>query len=306
MASTHQLVYFKASNTASSKNHWFFRSSFYCTLSLYITVLLWSAPIFTCINRTFHTGHPINVNWLPLHVVRSHNSVYFAVHFTLSYERNWGTWQENPIGADSQSLLVAQPSHIWWDYKTYIQDIIYALCAIETSCWHSLNSHYPYNLIYPHPCWDDSNYSYASLIRGGNQCLRPFRNLQEVNRSGVSVGWTKKCKLLKHKLKVISTTCKRVGFFGCDIFSVEQIAHGKYDCRTVIFAMIFYRSLASESSVTGLGVHTRWWMYGNITLHSLCYLERVKPVVCTITHYPLELRSTNLDQMCKIAWLRSL
>ena len=42
--------------------------------------------------------------------------------------------------------------------------------------------------------------------------------------------------------------------------------------------MIFYRSLASESSVTGLGVHTRWWMYGNITLHSLCYLARVRPV----------------------------
>ena len=66
--------------------------------------------------------------------------------------------------------------------------------------------------------------------------------------------------------------------FGCDIVSGDQIAHGKYDCRTVIFTMIFYRSLASESSVTGLGVHTRWWMYGNITLHSLCYLARVRPV----------------------------
>ena len=128
-------------------------------------------PIFTCNNRTFHTGHPIHVNWLPLRVVRSRNSVYFAVRFTLSYERNWGTWQENPIGADSESLLVAQPSHIWWDYKTYIQDIIYALCAIETSCLHSLNGHYPYNSIYPHPCWDDSNYSYAYLIRvGTNVC----------------------------------------------------------------------------------------------------------------------------------------
>ena len=43
--------------------------------------------------------------------------------------------------------------------------------------------------------------------------------------------------------------------------------------------MIFYRSLVSESSVTGLGVHTRWCMFGNITLHSLCYLARVRPVI---------------------------
>ena len=42
--------------------------------------------------------------------------------------------------------------------------------------------------------------------------------------------------------------------------------------------MIFYHSLVSENSVTGLGVHTRWWMYDNITLHSLCYLARVWPV----------------------------
>ena len=128
-------------------------------------------PIFTCINRTFDTGHPIHVNWLPLCVVRSRNSVCFVVRFALSYERNWGTWQENSIGADSESLLVAQPSHIWWDYKTYTQDIIYALCAFETSCLHTLKGHYPYNSIYPHPCWDDSNYSYASLLgRGTNVC----------------------------------------------------------------------------------------------------------------------------------------
>ena len=41
---SHQLVYPKASNAASSENHWFLESSFYCTLSLYIAVLLLSAP----------------------------------------------------------------------------------------------------------------------------------------------------------------------------------------------------------------------------------------------------------------------
>ena len=126
---------------------------------------------FTCINRTFDTGHPIHVNWLPLRVVRSCNSVYFVVRFTLSNERTWVTWQENSIGADSKWLLVARPSHIWWDYKNYTQDIIYALCAIEPACLHSLKDNYPYNSIYPHPCGDDSNYSYPSLIRRGtNVC----------------------------------------------------------------------------------------------------------------------------------------
>ena len=170
-------------------------------------------PIFTCINRTFDTGHPIHVNWLPLCVVRSRNSVYFVVRFTLSYESNWGTWQENSIGADSESLLVAQPSQIWWDYNTYIQDVIYALCAIETSCLHSLKGHYPYNSIYPHPCWDDSNYSYASLLRRGtNVCGHSaiYRKLIAVERVSDE---QKKCKLLKHKLKVNSTTCTRVRCF---------------------------------------------------------------------------------------------
>ena len=50
--------------------------------------------------------------------------------------RNVPGWQENSIGADSKSLLTAQPSHIW--HKNYTQDIIYALCAIEPSCLHSL------------------------------------------------------------------------------------------------------------------------------------------------------------------------
>ena len=70
--------------------------------------------------------------------------------------------------------------------------------------------------------------------------------------------------------------------FWCDIVSVDQIAYGKCDCGTVISTMIFYRSLVSESSVTGLGVHNRWWMYDNITLHSLCYLARVRPVHFTL------------------------
>ena len=98
---SHQLVYLKASNLASSENHWFLKvhfnvhclcisqSSFgqhlLCMFNKYITVCpgkiksrklcIW--PIFTCINRTFDTGHPSRVNWLPLRVVHSHDSVYF-------------------------------------------------------------------------------------------------------------------------------------------------------------------------------------------------------------------------------------
>ena len=97
--------------------------------------------IFTCINRIFDTGHPIHVNWLPLRVVRSRNSVYFVVRFPLPDERTWVTWQENSIGADSESLLTAQTSHIWWYHKNYTQDIIYALCAIEPPCLYSLKGH---------------------------------------------------------------------------------------------------------------------------------------------------------------------
>ena len=119
-------------------------------------------PTFTCINRTFDTGHPIHVNWLPLRVVRSCNSVYFIVSFPISDEHTWVTWQENSIGADSESLRTAQPSHIWWYYKNHKQDIILN---------HHVNILYPHNSIYPHPCWDDSNYSYPSLIhKGTNVC----------------------------------------------------------------------------------------------------------------------------------------
>ena len=57
-------------------------------------------PIFTCVDRTFDTGHSIHVNWLPLRGVCSRNSVYFVVRFPLSDERSWATWQENSIGTD--------------------------------------------------------------------------------------------------------------------------------------------------------------------------------------------------------------
>ena len=170
-------------------------------------------PIFTCINRTFDSGHPIRVNWLPLRVVRSRKSDYFVVRFFLSDELTWVTCQGNSIEAVSESLLAAQPSHIWWYYRNYIQDIIYALCAIEPSCLHSLKGHYPYNSIYPHQCWDDSNYIYPSLIhRGTNVCGH-----SAIYRKLVVVEWVsdeqKKCKLQKHKSTVIPTTCTRVGCF---------------------------------------------------------------------------------------------
>ena len=137
------------------------------------------------VNRTFDTGRPIHVNWLPLRVVHSCNSAYFVVRFPLSDEHTWVSWQEHSIGADSESLLTAQPSHIWREYKNFTQDIIYALCTIEPSCLHSLNSHYLYNSIYPDPCWDDSNYSYLSSIHcGTNVC-----DHSAIYRKFISVEW---------------------------------------------------------------------------------------------------------------------
>ena len=164
-----------------------------CMFNNYITVCtgkiknrkpcIWQ--MFTCINRIFDIGHPIHVNWLPLRVVRSSNSVYFVVRLPISNERTWVTWQENSIGADSEWLLTAQPRHIWWFYKNYTQDIIYAFCAIEPSCLHSLKGHHPCNSIYPHPCWDDSNYSYPSLIhRGTNVCAH-----SAIYRKLIAVEW---------------------------------------------------------------------------------------------------------------------
>ena len=143
-------------------------------------------PIFTCVTKTFDTSHPIHVNWLLLRVVRSRNSVYFVVRFPLSDERNWVTWQENSIGTTgSESLLTAQPNHIWWDYKNFTQDIIHELFAIKPSYLHSLNGHHQYNSIYPHPCWDDSNYSYPSLIHQGNNAC----GHSAIYRKFISVEW---------------------------------------------------------------------------------------------------------------------
>ena len=176
-----------------------------------IKLYIW--PIFTCVNRTFDTGYPVHVSLLPLCFVRSRNSFYFLVRSPLSDERTWVARQENPIGADGESLLTTQPSHIWWDYKIYTRYLIYAFCAIQPSCLHSLNGHYPHCSIYPHPCWDYVNYSYPSLIRSKPlsaatpQFYRKFTWVDWVS------GEQKKCKLQKHKLTVISTTCTRVGCF---------------------------------------------------------------------------------------------
>ena len=176
-----------------------------------IKLYIW--PIFTCVNRTFDTGYPVYISLLPLCFVRSRNSVYFLVRFPLSDERTWVARQENSIGADGESLLTTQPSHIWWDYKIYTRYLIYAFSAIQPCCLHSSNGHYPHCSIYPHPCWDYGNYSYPSLI-----CRKPLSAATpQIYRKFTSVDWVsgeqKKCKLQKHKLTVISTTCTRVGCF---------------------------------------------------------------------------------------------
>ena len=87
-----------------------------------IKLYIW--PIFNSVNRTFDTGYPVHVNLLPLCFVRSCNSVYFLVRFPLSDQRTWVARQENSIGADYESLLTTQPSHIWWDYKIYTRYLI--------------------------------------------------------------------------------------------------------------------------------------------------------------------------------------
>ena len=71
---------------------------------------------------------------------------------------------------------------------------------------------YSFNSIYPHPCRDDSNYSYPSLIRrGANVCGH-----SAIYRKLIAVEWMsdeqKKYELLKHKVDVMSTTCTRVGW----------------------------------------------------------------------------------------------
>ena len=178
---------------------------------------------------------------------------------------------------------MAQLSHIWWDYKNCTQAIIYTPCAIEPSFLHSLNGHYPYNSIYPHPCWDDSTYSYPSQIRKGiNVCdhsviYRKFNSVEWMSEEQKNVS----CK--NKNLQWFVQLAYAWDVFWCAIVLVDQIAHGEYDCKTVILTMIFYRSLVSESAVTGLGVHTWWWMYA-IILNSLCYLARVRPV-CLSTRW---------------------
>ena len=117
---------------------------------------------------------------------------------------SWMTWQENSIGADSESLLTAQPSHIWWYYKNHTQYIIYAIYAIGPSCLHSPKGHYPYNSIYPHPCWDESNYSYPSLIyRGTNVC-----DHSAIYRKLIALEWVS-----DEQKNVSCTTCTRVWCF---------------------------------------------------------------------------------------------
>ena len=114
-----------------------------CTFNYYImmcsgrmeNIKLYIWPIFTCVNRTFDAGYPVHVSLLPLCFVRSRNSVYFLVRFPLSDERTWVARQENSIGADGESLLTTQPSHIWWDYKIYTRYLIYAFSAIQPSCF---------------------------------------------------------------------------------------------------------------------------------------------------------------------------
>ena len=116
-------------------------------------IWIWIWPIFTGVIRPFDTGYPVHVSLLPLCFVCLRNSVYFLVCFPLFDERTWVARQENSIGADGESLLTTQPSHILWDYKIYTRYLIYPFSAIQPSCLHSLNGHYPHCSIYPHPCW---------------------------------------------------------------------------------------------------------------------------------------------------------
>ena len=135
---------------------------------------------------------------------------------------------------------------------------LFHFLSVGTFCYWTVmfaffNSHYPYNSIYQHPCWDDNDYSYSSLIVGWPM----FAATPQI--TGSLFQWSE-CRMNPKNI-----SCKNINqewfqriahawdVFRCDIVSVDQIAHGKYDCMTVILTMIFYRSLASESSVTGLG-----------------------------------------------------
>ena len=50
---------------------------------------------------------------------------------------------------------------------------------------------------------------------------------------------------------------------------------------TLILTVICHRSLAAHSCVSGLLVHTKRWVYDKITLHLLCYLTWVGPMLST-------------------------
>ena len=176
----------------------------------------------------------------------------FRCTFPISDEHTWVARPENSIGGDGESLLTTQPSHIWWDYKIYTRYLIYAFSAIQPSCLHSLNGHHPHCSIYPHPCLDYSNYSYPSLIRrkplpaATPQFYRKFTSVDWVSSEQKSVS----CKNMNWQW--FPRLTHAWDFLWYDIVSVDQIAHGKCDCRTIILAIIFCRSLVSESSVTAL------------------------------------------------------
>ena len=128
---SHQLVhvvYLKADNATSSENQWLFRKSFSCIFPLYdpsplllnifyvsLTIISRCAPeeskhtklyiwsMFTWVKRTFGTGNPNRVTWLPVRFMHLRTSIYFLVHFT----RTCVIRQENSMGADGESLLTA-------------------------------------------------------------------------------------------------------------------------------------------------------------------------------------------------------
>ena len=135
-----------------------------CMFNNYITVCpgriknwkLYIWPILTRINRTFDTGHPIHVNWLPLRVSRSRNSVYFVVRLPLSDERTWVTRKFN------RSRQRVAPHGTTQPYLVRLQEFNtrhYSCTLCYWKCLYALNGLYPYNSIYLHPCWENSNYS---------------------------------------------------------------------------------------------------------------------------------------------------
>ena len=83
-------------------------------------------PIFTCVNRTFDTGHPIHVKLTSVACCAPAQTCLFRCKFPLSDERSWVSWQESSKGVDSESLLTAQPSHGWM----YDNITLHSLCYL--------------------------------------------------------------------------------------------------------------------------------------------------------------------------------